>query len=220
MEREVERLFGFERPYALIGERDFARRLAACQLQFPQAFGRLQRALDARADRARVERFLVGFPCGSGHECLFDLCLLALNALPARLSPLRLGFADPRLQDPATRRYVGHCLMPSLVLYRPSLTEVYWPQVPVRTERQPYTLDFLVALHDGRNQVWLNVEVDGPGHEGSGDEDRARQIRLPTMRLRSETLLRPDFPCWLDDRLRQLLLGHGRPHLRRLRRWP
>ncbi|HXE73130.1 MAG TPA: helix-turn-helix transcriptional regulator [Candidatus Nitrosotenuis sp.] len=212
VEKRVERVFASEEFYALAGQRDFARRLAACRQQFPRRCAELEKVIDHRSDLGKVQRFLADLPCGSGCECLLVLQLVALGAVPARLSPLRLGFPDPRLRDPVSRAYVGHRLFPALVLELKGLLAVFFPQVPVRTERFPCELDFLVAVHDGRASVWLNLEVDGPGHDGSRDLPRAEQLGLPTCRLSQAELTHPELPRILERDLRTL--GRSHPYCR------
>ena len=119
---------------------------------------------------------------GSSLECIYIMTLLARGASPAFLAPDTLF---PRLPNPVvcpqTRKTVGHRPFPCL------LTEegVYFPQLSFATPRT-YTVDF---LKHGKEQGWCVIEVDGIGHNSSGDRERAKAIKLRLVRYAEDDIL-------------------------------
>ena len=114
--------------------------------------------------------------------------------------------------------HVGPCVFfPQLTLsleYDGSL------EFEARKIRSP-RLDFLAAI-PCTPPLFINIEIDGFGHSGREKNDRARAaaIRLPTLRIASERLLRPDFWESFERELRKLVKDSGKkwPVYRRKRR--
>lgn len=198
----LEREFGSPATFIPPGSRTFEERLFTARCTFRGRVGELEARVDARSDRKELERRLAALPSDSASEVLYALHLLALGATFEWLSPLRLGFADPRVLQRENRRYVGHCLMPALVLRLGSLVAVFFPQVPLRVDHLgPLALDFLVGVQDRGFIAWRNVEIDGKGHNPNDDDERDRLVALGTLRYRDPDLLNPSFEVRLQEDL-------------------
>lgn len=198
----VERDFGALSKYVPPGERTFAERLFKCRHAFGPLARALEDAIDCRADRRELERRLADLPSGSATEVLFVLHVLALGAECDWLSPLRLGFADPRVVDRKTGRYVAHCLLPALALRLDRSSAVFFPQLPLKTELfGPVSLDFLVGLRRQGETLWKNLEIDGAGHNPGDDDERDRAVALGTLRYGEGALRASDFGSRLVERL-------------------
>lgn len=179
------------------------------------AMVRLSGAVEARTDLRLVEGFLYDLPCDSGLEALFDQHLLAGAWRPIQMSPMELGYADPRLLDPQTDQFLGHRLFRGFGFANRKMSAAILAQVPIHAFRR-YVMDYLAAFRFGQWRVMANIEVDGRGHDPTGDAERRGHIRLPELRLSEKRLEHPDFWPWFLDQARQLCLKHGRPTLRLL----
>ncbi len=67
--------------------------------------------------------------------------------------------------------------------------------VPVATGGT-YTLDFVAAVSIDGRRVYINIELDGPGHRTRTERDRQRaeELGLPTIRVPVAEVDRRDFP--------------------------
>ena len=218
--RRLRDLFGRREPFQWKGEVTFEACLAGAFREFSSTMRALATRIDRRPDRKRLGAHLRTFPCGARGEALFVQHLLARNWRPTRVSPLELGFADPRLRDfrdRPSRPYVGHRPMPALARVEGDLASVVIPQIPLDGEK-PAVLDFLLLVREGRSVARGDLEIDGPGHDVLNDEPRRRALGLPTLRFRDEELDREDLP--LEEALNAFCRTHGRPWTRVLRPAP
>ena len=198
----LEREFGSLSRYVPPGERTFAERLYKCRHTYGLLASGLEARVDRRPDRKELERRLADLPSGSATEVLFVLHVLALGACCDWLSPLRLGFADPRVLDRKTGLYVAPCLMPGLSLRADSLSAVFFPQLPLRTDTfGPVSLDFLVGVRHQGDTAWRNLEIDGNGHNPTDDDERDKAVGLGTVRFRDADLRAREFQTKLVESL-------------------
>ena len=212
----LRNLFGYRAPFRWEAEVSFEGYLASVFREHGPTARALDSRILSRRDRGAIERFLRDFPCGARGEALHVLHLLARNWKPAMISPLELGFADPRVRDfrdrPA-RPYVGHRPMPALATVRKGFAAIAMPQVPLQGET-PHVLDFLIFVRSESTLARGDLEIDGPGHDAARDEQRKQSLGLDTLRFTDAELDCVDFD--VEERLREFCLAHGRAHRRRL----
>jgi hypothetical protein len=67
-----------------------------------------------------------------------------------------------------------------------------FPQLSVMTRHGIYRLDVLVGVMVEQSRVWINLEIDGGGHDNRYDLERQRNLDLPTARLTEQELKAPD----------------------------
>ena len=147
-----------------------------------------------RPDAAACRAWLGTLPTESCDELLPWLRLLAdADSLPYSLSLSQLHFdaypvKDLRLPRAALELRLGESVA------------VLFPQVTIYAI-QAYRVDILVEIASGRRRMTKFIEVDGAGHDPSGDHRRDRHLRQ-TLRFTPIEILRNDWP----NRLSELLL--------------
>ncbi|NDD31119.1 MAG: helix-turn-helix domain-containing protein [Proteobacteria bacterium] len=113
------------------------------------------------------------------------------------IEPQFVRFPRPVVQEPG-RRWIA------LVLEFNGFTILVYPQVTIcgLTGQYP-TLDFLVCLSDGVSNAYIDLEIDGPGHEGRRFKDAERDVvtGLPVLRVPLPELDRGDFAERLLERV-------------------
>ena len=122
-------------------------------------------------------------------EQLFVLHMLDAGADLEDLVPWDIGFERPLVCSPL-RRWLA------LVLLVDGVYRVMFPQAGVTTRPGRYrTLDVLVAVVASDCSVWVDSEIDGPGHEGRKAQDAKRdeEVALKVMRIPVREVERPDF---------------------------
>ena len=103
--------------------------------------------------------------------------------------------------------HVGPCVyFPQLTIELPYDPSLDWQARKIRSPR----LDFLIAVAS-KPAVYINQEIDGPSHllRSEADGHRERAIRLPTLRIPSDHLLRKNFWPDYQDQLRELVESQG-----------
>ena len=80
-----------------------------------------------------------------------------------------------------------------------------FPQLTLDTRKAYFRLDATLCMRDGRQRVWMNIEIDGAGHDGEFDAERQRLLGMPTIRLDRQALLTEDLVTMLATRLRAVL---------------
>jgi transcriptional regulator with XRE-family HTH domain len=143
------------------------------------------------------DAFLRTLVCDSAEELLGWQHALTLDVRPGRVRPQMVGFDAMPVRDPESKRAVGHRHFPCLAVQNILLI----PQLPVYTQGQYYRLDAAVKV----GKVWVNLEIDGPGHDTSKDFIRASNIDLPSVRFGVDQLIQRNFA----DVLIATLGAHG-----------
>jgi transcriptional regulator with XRE-family HTH domain len=161
--------------------------------------------IDARADGALCHHFLEQVETDSAWELFLWLLLLALGAKPAWYSPLGSGFRKHAVVDAAGQKQIGDLRRPCLSWESGTVKMIIFPQVSLRTPRCVYRLDALVCVVRGRRREWIDLEVDGPGHDAHYDLMRQRTLGLTTLRLGREQL-RADDPALMLARAFEALV--------------
>jgi transcriptional regulator with XRE-family HTH domain len=180
-------------------------RIARARKTFGPMIERLLASLGQGKERAVRKDFLDNSCLDSAPELLFWLLLLAAGGRPRWLPPSRTGFRRLPILDPSTRQIISDARFPCLESELDGLSLLAFPQLTVLARGRQYRLDGLLGLKVNRQKVWINLEIDGLGHENRFDEERATNLGLPSIRLTSKELSSPDALRLLKERLTGLL---------------
>lgn len=187
-------------------ERSINARIWAAKRENPDLVHILLKRLEARGDSHFTHRFLREACLESGTEFLFWLQLLALGgATTTWQSPLRCGFRSRFIVDPGSEKYIGDLRFPCLEAKLAGVHSLHFPQVSVQTRKGLFRLDSLVKIMAKKSSLWVDLEIDGRGHNARFDFDREQALRLTTVRVCEQDLLREDFLEELGAKLGSLL---------------
>lgn len=132
----------------------------------------------------QISRF---FETGSARECS-GLTQIAAAGAELRLdSPLLWGFDRHVLVDHHDR-FLGAAHLPCLLYDKEKVTFALWPQVRLRPADVTWCLDGLLFFRLGAQRRWLDMELDGGGHDPRNDLFRAYQLQLPEVRITGEEI--------------------------------
>lgn len=187
--------------YRLDRERPNWFRLRAARKQYPALYDKL--LWQALKVHGRVVlRDLIHFGCiDSGLEAMAWLQLLVAGVIVSYVSLARLGWCRLPVLDYPGSQVVNDRLWPAFVFKHPFLCALF-PQVRLKPwESKAYRLDFLACVRWEDRLIWVNVEVDGAGHDPREDETRTQNLRLPRVQLTEEDILAPDFMARLQRKL-------------------
>ncbi len=129
------------------------------------------------------ERFLAAAPSDSALETVNCLLELRRGAQFCLASPQEVGFDRFPVVHRSGSRVVGHCRVPALVTQEWLLLLQVCVLTPAR-----YRLDGLVVVLRPR-RVFLNLEIDGQGHDERFDKQRTRALGLGVVRLSEQDVL-------------------------------
>ncbi len=168
--------------------RDAERSVSSRQFAARRAFGAKEvnlsvAAVKARADQQICEQFLEQARPESGCEFLFWLKLLASGANPYRLAPSSAGFRRLRVVEPVSKQSFGDVRVACLEVQGADYRCLLFPQVTVDTRKALFRLDALVCVRTARERCWVDLELDGQGHDSTFDLERQQMLGLPTVRL-------------------------------------
>ncbi len=107
--------------------------------------------------------------------------------------------------DPKTKAIISDLRLPCLQFASTSCKWLLFPQVTLDARKALYRLDALACvIHDGQRH-WIDVEVDGPGHDSAFDKEREGLLGVATLRIDRNDLRRRDMLEVLEQRLLPLL---------------
>lgn len=174
--------------------------------RYGELAGLLLREIDHHDDSGWRREFLRWAGCESADELLLCLRLLARpEVTPVWLSLAEVGFVKHPSVDKETDEATHGHKCPTLFLRLQDWQALIFPQVSLRTRRGQYRLDFLAKLRAFRRSIWLNLEVDGGGHDHNFDQRRQDSLALPTVRISGREVERHDCLPVLLARLGQRL---------------
>lgn len=151
-------------------------------------------------------KFLNDACLDSGHEAMFWVHGMAVGGRACWYSPVRAGFRMfPIVNGPEERKVIGDLRHPCMEISRANYGFLLFPQLRLVTRRGFYRLDALACVRRGGRRCWVNIEIDGGGHDGEFDIERESQLRLPTIRLRKSHLADPEMFAGLEKRLLDIL---------------
>jgi len=169
------RLVPVARPFTAHAERSAYQRFRHCQRAYPQLTEHLQKLIDRRLDSERCWDFAQNICFESKLEALNFLAYLAEGAKPALVAPVSLGRTPISIIDPRTRLECGQRPHYCLVHKRCCL----FFQVSFASE-PPRRVDILCW-----SKGWHAIEINGAGHDPSGDHKRELELGLPIKFLSS-----------------------------------
>ncbi len=171
-------------------ERAFATRLASARRTFYDV-DELIGTINSRDDSHACYEFLESAALESGDEALFYLKLLAEGGSPCACSPQRAGYRLSPVIDPKTRLIIGDLRLPCLEFLQYAQEFLVFPQLSLLASGRVYRLDGLICARCSVQKVWINLEIDGPGHNHEFDAVRTSHLKLPTLRIKRDELLEP-----------------------------
>ncbi len=182
--------FGRKRKFTARRSRPMALCLKTAMGRYLDVTRALLSTVALRADASTQMRLLARMPVDSSIEALIHLVLLALGAEIILVAPQLAGFCQHPLVHPETRSTVGHIEVPAYYLRFDELRFLFIPQVGVACRKATWVLDFLVGVGGpGAKVVWLDLEVDGVGHDFTSDRYRTDDIRMITLRISDSDVL-------------------------------
>jgi hypothetical protein len=174
-----------------------------------KSFGALavRRATEAASlhDPVLIARFLSESSLDSGHEHRLWTDLMADGGAPCWFRPLKAGFDALCVVDSSSKRNLSDRRLACLDLAGKIFDWLLWPQVTLDARQAYYRLDALACVHRDGERHWLNVEVDGEGHDSEFDERRALHLGLLTVRLKRADLATPHILERLEPKVVELL---------------
>lgn len=185
-------------------ERPFAVRLAAAWSVFGEELEQLKALVRARKDFRMCYEFLESAGLDSGDEAFFFLKLLAEGATPCAFSLLRAGYRTYPVIEPSTKQVLGDVRHPCLELIDGRQDCLIFPQISLLVANRVYRLDALVCARCPQRRLWVDVEIDGPGHDFMQDRRREHQLKLPTVRLSRSELYAPNLAASLLTSIHQI----------------
>ena len=187
------------------GDKPLSSRVYAARCTFGPPVDATFEDVLSRDDAEVVEHFLHRSCLDSGHEYYFWLMLLGLGGLPRWFSPLKAGYRTHSIVDRRTGRVAGDLRHPCLLLEAAGAKLLLFPQVTLQTRKGQYRLDALVCVKVGQRRFWVDIEIDGGGHDAKFDLQRQRILGLPTLRFNEADLRRSDFSELFKERMTSLI---------------
>lgn len=163
-------------------------RIAAALKRYGSWINLLVSRLGHGSYRREREEFLNQACVESGTELAFWLELLTLGSRPCRLPPCRTGFRTLPVLHPTTLSVQSDARHPCLEGQLDGLEFLAFPQLTVLARGRVYRLDSLFGFKVGKTKVWLNVEIDGAGHDVHRDLERERDLGLLAVRITDRDL--------------------------------
>ena len=146
-----------------------------------------------RPDHRLSQCFLEQAGLDSGYEYLFWLRLLAVGGQACWIAPVKAGFRQKSIVDSKTKCFVGDVRHPAIELIRGKFACLFFPQPTVETRGRYYRLDALVCYRHDRRRLWVDLEIDGLGHDSAFDDERQNFLGLRTVRLSPSDLISEEF---------------------------
>jgi DNA-binding XRE family transcriptional regulator len=174
-----------------------------------KSFGQLAVQAGAQAARlhnpALIAKFFSDAGLDSGHEHRFWTQLMAEGGAPCWFRPLKAGFEDLCVVQRETKKNLSDRRLPCLDVAGKTWDWLLWPQVTIDARQAYYRLDALAKVQRNGESHWLNLEIDGEGHDSEFDHRRARHLGLPTVRLKRAELALPNAFKVLESKVADLL---------------
>lgn len=177
-------------------------RLNAAVKIFGSAATQRLRALGEGEVRDAYLHFLSNAVVDSGLEMYAWLSLAAGKARPVWLSPASVGFRKWAVVNPGNLEVVSDIRFPALEFQIGDVPAIAFPQLTVIARSAVYRLDALLGLRVGRSRIWIDLEIDGVGHEARFDAEREQRLDLPAVRVSTIELRDVDIYELLEDKLR------------------
>lgn len=175
-----------------LADREGIQRKASLECLCPDVLRPLLDCVSARPDAGEARSLLSLLANDSGPEWLVFLNRLGAGDWPTSLAPLQVGYRQHPVIDPLTRKSVGDCPIPGVAGEAADMRFLLLPHVGIATPKL-YTLDILLIVQANGERYEIDLEIDGSGHRGEGDERRRRDIRMLEIRFTGQQVMRADF---------------------------
>ncbi|CAN0421412.1 unnamed protein product, partial [Phaeothamnion confervicola] len=126
------------------------------------------------------------FPTDSCWEAVVLLLLAILGAARVTARPLEERYFRHTILHPLDGLPAGHLRLPALILEFKGRLLLFFPQVVLNVSG--FKLDLLVGVRRRDRPSWSNIEIDGEGHDASGDRYRTDAVGLPTLRYKPDDI--------------------------------
>jgi hypothetical protein len=146
----------------------------------PALAATLRERILSRPDHERCHHMCHQIRCDSHLESLYLAALLAQGAEPCLIAPASLARPPHTVMDDAGRMMVG--LQPRPCFFLNGCHQFF--QVSFKI---PNLVRIDVLRWDG---AWSVLEIDGKGHDTSGDWVKERQLQIPVRRMTGVELVR------------------------------
>ena len=186
------------------GDRPTQVRENAARNHYGAVVDKLLRQVHSREDWRLCEDFLREAAPESGHEYFLWLRLLAAGGKPCWFSLFRAGFRASAVVESSSKIAIGDVRLACLRVDGPGISWLLYPQVTLDARKSYDRLDALASLRTAEKQLWVDLEVDGRGHDPEWDEQRQQHLDLPTLRLTPAELKAPDLLSLLEQKAREL----------------
>lgn len=190
---------------SLAGERPLSTRHHAARKTYGAIVDRRLAQAKSQTDPVLVEKFLNQASTESGHEYFLWVQLLAIGGKPCWLAPVRAGFRALGIVDRHSKRAINDLRHPCLQAAGPGADWLLFPQPTLDARRTYYRLDALAVLRYGGERHWIDLELDGQGHNPEWDDERQRLLSLPTVRLSTAEIATPDIMATLEAKAFEVL---------------
>ncbi len=193
----------------VVSDRSLETRLAAARKTFGSRVSGLLSQVDSLPDGAARLDFLRHANSESGLEAYLWLALVSEGARIAWLSPSRVGFRKWAVVDPKSREILSDARFPAVEMTLNGYPVLAFPQLTLQARNGSiYRLDGLLGIMVGQNRVWVDIEIDGAGHDASFDSERETKLDLPRLSLAVDNLQVPHLTSMLAEKLRPFSLGY------------
>jgi len=186
---DVRKRFVPWKPFRIAKDRPTRVRYRASRSRYPKLMERFERNIGRRHDLPWVKLYLREACFDSYLELIFSLHLLEAGAQPGWCAPQLMGFTTLPVVDPRDRDIVGHRSRPSLLFNG----WLFFPQVSVLTRKRIMRLDLLAGRRLRNSVYWLDVEVDGEGHDPNEDWVRTSELPFPIHRVQTRKVVSGEF---------------------------
>lgn len=162
-------------------------------------------AVCRRADAALCREYLRQCGAESADELQLSFQLLSREqVIPVWTTAARCGFTTHPVVERKTGASAANLVRPALHVSHEDVVALMFPQVSLRPARSQFRVDFLVGLKRSGGIAWIDLEIDGGGHDPSYDEYRRETLGLPTVRISGSEVGRRDCFDILMRRLRRV----------------
>ena len=211
------------RPLLPLPERPISARDFAARKRFGSVVDRAWASIRSRQAEGPSVKFLHWAGLDSSCEYLFWLRLLENGGKACCYSPARAGFRSLSVVHRDLRTNIGDLRLPCLEILiegfapgercwrvdSPGFRCLFFPQITLDSRKGYYRIDALACIRIGRSRFWLDLEVDGKGHDSTFDVEREARLGLKTVRLGTTDLTNEEFVDCLGDRIALSLAEAG-----------
>lgn len=152
------------------------------------------------------ESLIRRWPRSSAHELLLVHTLVE-SGFDVVQTSMRAAGAPMLVVGIDTVSYAGDERQLSLLRCEGEERWMIFPEIRIRVPDSGalYRVDFVIRYEDGEGVEWAAVEADGDSHRFTRERDkaRARDLKMPTVRVENAALREPGVSEWLTFSVRK-----------------